>query len=244
MQIQVNVPPGMVPGSMFTAQYSLPAPALTVVPTMTNPTALPTNPTNKAAPPTKEQVASASRIVALFCRLWVAQLLVLIILASVSSPFSTTNNGEAITTRRHRFCSTCLSSPGGEPKNLQEPDSEPYKLPSKSWQVSSQTSYVIADLEALKRVVMVSVMHDSQAPAQTLTVSGSVNPDNSGPWTTLATGPLKASTTKALFDLYTPNVNTFRYLKITLTKTDYQKSIGLNELVVFTGKGDPGDEKM
>jgi hypothetical protein len=244
MQIQVNVPPGMVPGSMFTAQYSLPAPAPTAVP-MTNPTALPTSPTNKAPPPTKEQVASASRTVALFCRLWVALLLVLIILASVSSPFSSTNNGEAITTRRHRFCSTCLSSPtGGEPKNLQEAVSEPYKLPSKSWQVSSQTGYVIADLEALKRVVMVSVMHDSQAPAQTLTVSGSVNPDNSGTWTTLATGPLKASTTKALFDLYTPNVNTFRYLKITLTKTNYQKSIGLNELVVFTGKGDPGDEKM
>jgi hypothetical protein len=194
-----------------------------------------------------------------FRKLWLALLLVLVLEATYPSPFAAVNNGEPVNTTRHRFCSTCLtasSSSSGYPvSNLQEAPSAGALRGTKSWRQESNlesSAWVKVDLQSPKRVVMVSVQRYASAPPMTLNVSAAEH--ELGPWTTLATGPMRDPNilSSTIFDMYTPNVNRFRYLYIQLVADPGSRPepadqdsdllyIGLNELMAFTGIGDPAD---
>jgi hypothetical protein len=248
--IQVQVPMGMFPGAMFTASYLAPA--------------------NGLAPPGEVPV-TMTKVQAYRCArkwtfrmtvlLWV-WLLVLIILSSVKSPFSAVGD---VIAKRVWFgatldtagvdatvtASTTLYSSSGQwaAKGLHEsPMSPPLGTGGgkKIWRAptSANSATLTVTFKEPKGVVMLTLQQDPKAPNMAFTLMGSGDT-----YVTLAQGTLTATTStgyKTLYDLYVPSTTKWNSLELHFTRTSAfsTSSIGLNELNVFTGAGDPADAQL
>jgi hypothetical protein len=236
--IQVQVPPNCK--GCFTAQYMLRRPVN--VP-MQNPTAA----TDSTHDNTTSGASATRRVSWVLIRrvrrtgiLW---LLLLVALLSLTPVFSFMPVPLA---SRHLFCSECLTSAqGGTLAHLQEkPLSPPAGGGTKFWRVSStvHSASIVGDMRTHQRLVMLSLQPDVLCPAVDFTISAS-NESSTAGFVTLGTGYQPPTTSKDMLDLYIPNVNKYRWVKVTLLRRSNTtgRKIGLNELLVFVGGGDAGD---
>jgi hypothetical protein len=245
--IQVPVPARVSPGAVFMAQYT--APASSTLPPAGGPGPTRALSTRSAKIQGLRRALAHNDIFTVLMWLW---LLALIVLSAVKSPVATIGD---VSARRVWFGSggsatvTASAAQSSSPvANVHEaPMSPPLGGGKALWRAPKEAlsaQLAVAFHGPAARVVMLTLQQDTAAPQMSFQLVGG-NESASGPWHTLASGTLLKATGSGFYDLYIPSTGKWKWLTLKFAKTSAtQSAIGLNELNVFTGAGDPADELL